>query len=399
VLANPMSPRNAVFYGVLSGANASSGPEDRVLLADNDRRFLSGGVQLVLRAPFSTGPVTHAVEVQARYHYDLADRHHTGHRYDMRDGQLALADAPVEELLYNLEDTKALALAAIDAMRLGPVTLTPGVRFELIRSRSNDKLAGTFSEGGTNALLPGIGAHWQIIPELGVLAGVYRGFTPPAPGQGNPPEYSVNYEAGARWTRRQERVEVVGFFNDYSNLTSICTLSSGCSSSNLDRQFSAGRARIFGLEAYAEKTFRLPHGIVVPLSAAYTFTQTALLASFSSPDPQLGDVEAGDELPYVPHHQLNLAAGIDVWRVSAHAQLNFIDRMREVAGQGAALPGTLTDPQAVLDVHLGFRLFDWAQLYLDVRNLGDNRVIVARRPFGARPNAPRTIIAGLKLDY
>lgn len=49
--------------------------------------------------------------------------------------------------------------------------------------------------------------------------------------------------------------------------------------------------------------------------------------------------------------------------------------------------------------HLGFRVFDWLSLYADARSVADNRVIVARRRFGARPNAPRTLIAGLKLTY
>jgi Fe(3+) dicitrate transport protein len=397
VLANPQSPRNMIFYGVLTGELGSSGRDDQLVLATNDRRFLSAGVQTVLRAPFATGPVQHALEVQARYHYDLASRRHIGERFDMRGGALVNANETPIDLLSNLDDTKALALAAIDAMRLGPVTLTPGLRFELIRSRSNDKLLDTLTHGAVNALLPGVGAHWAILPELGVLAGVYRGFTPPAPGQADAePEFSVNYEAGARWARRGERLEVIGYFNDYSNLTNICTQSSGCSAANVDMQFNAGRARIYGLELYGEKTFRFSK-VVVPLSLAYTLAQTELLDTFSSGDAQLGKVTAGDELPYVPRHQLNLSAGVDVWRVSAHAQLNFIDRMREVAGQGDE--GPLTDPQLTVDVHLGFRVFDWLSLYADARNIADNRAIIARRPFGARPNAPRTLIAGLKLSY
>jgi len=395
VLANPSSPRNAVYYGVLTGALDSQGALDRIVLANNDRSFLSTGVQTQLRVPFTTGPIAHALELQARYHYDQANRNHTGERYDMREGSLARADVPDQQLLRNLDETHALALAAIDAVRWGPVTVTPGVRFELIRSRANDLLGSMVSNGAVNALLPGAGAHWQIIEPLGVLAGVYRGFTPPIPGGTAQPEYSVNYEAGARWARRSERVEAVGFFNDYSNLTSLCTVSSGCA---IDTQFNAGRAHIWGLEVYGEKTFRLGGGVVIPLSLAYTFTQTALLEAFSSADPQLQDVEVGDELPYVPKHQLNVSAGIDVWRVSAHAQLNFVDRMRELAGQGELDPASTTDPQLTLDVHLGYRLFDGARVYVDARNLTDNRALVSRRPFGARPNAPRTVIVGLKLD-
>jgi Fe(3+) dicitrate transport protein len=110
-------------------------------------------------------------------------------------------------------------------------------------------------------------------------------------------------------------------------------------------------------------------------------------------------VQAGDELAYVPRHLLNVSAGIDWWRLSAHAQFSFVDRMREKAGQGAFDPAWTTDVQAVLDVHLAFALSSWAQLTFDARNLTDNRALVGRRPFGARPNAPRMLIGGLKLNW
>ena len=76
-----------------------------------------------------------------------------------------------------------------------------------------------------------------------------------------------------------------------------------------------------------------------------------MLTSFQSADPVWGNVEEGDELPYVPRHQLNISAGIDIWRIGAHAQLFFIDRMREVAGQGALEEKWATDAQVSLDVH------------------------------------------------
>lgn len=49
------------------------------------------------------------------------------------------------------------------------------------------------------------------------------------------------------------RAELIGFFNDYSNLTDVCTLSSGGLDSNLDRQFDAGKANVYGIEASASR--------------------------------------------------------------------------------------------------------------------------------------------------
>jgi Fe(3+) dicitrate transport protein len=399
VLANPNSARNRLYLGVLRGELDTSSPNEALFIGPNQRDFVSQGIETVLRTSFATGPISHAFEARARYHFDSIARLHTEDAFWMRGGALVNAGAPTVTLVHNLDETHAVALSVSDAMQWGPVTLTPGVRVELINSSSNDRLARSFTPATTNVVLPGIGAHVAVTENIGLLAGIYRGFSPPPPGLPNgQPELAMNLEGGARWTRSGERVELIGFFNDYANLTDFCTFSSGCINDNLDTQFNAGRARLFGLEAFAEKRWRFGQ-VTLPTSIAYTLTGSQLLESFRSDDPVLGDVQAGDELAYVPRHLLNVSAGIDWWRLSAHAQFSFVDRMREKAGQGAFDPAWTTDVQAVLDVHLAFALSSWAQLTFDARNLTDNRALVGRRPFGARPNAPRMLIGGLKLNW
>jgi Fe(3+) dicitrate transport protein len=401
VLATPDSPRSALYYAVLTGQEDSSGTDDELMIGPNQRDFVSTGLQTTARFGFETGPLKHAVELSARYHYDSIRRHHTEDSFVMRSGQLVNTGKPTELTVDNFDQTHAGSFYLNDAISIGPLTVTPGIRVELIRSESHDIRAGTRSFGKVDVPLPGVGVHWAVWNKLGLFAGVYRGFSPPAPGQPQTalPELTANVEYGARWARRDERLEVVGFFNDYANLTDLCTFSNGCVNENLDRQFDAGHAQIYGLEVAGEKTFR-PHGLVsIPLSVAYTLTGTALLNAFSSADPQLGDVEVGDELPYVPPHQLNLSAGINVWKLGVHAQLNLVAPMREVAGQGPIPPGEGTDWQATLDLVANAQLTDWLELYGNVRNVTDQHAIVSRRPFGARPNAPRTFLVGLKLRY
>jgi Fe(3+) dicitrate transport protein len=400
VLDTPNTPRHAVFLSVLRGEADSSSDAEALLMGPNQRDFVSQGVESVLRTNFTTGPFAHALEARARYHYDSIARLHSEDAFVMRAGRLEPAGQPTTVLVDNFDDTHAVALSLSDALAIGRVTLTPGVRVELIQSRTTDQLTAVSSRGSANVVLPGLGAHVAVTEHLGVLAGLYRGFSPPAPGQpaSTLPELSLNAEGGARWARRGERLEVIGFFNDYANLTDVCTFSNGCLDEQRDRQFDAGRAHIYGLEAYAEKRWRLG-AVVVPLSLTYTFTGSRMLSTFSSDDPVFGQVREGDELPYVPKHLFNATAGLDVWRVSANAQVSFIDRMRERAGQGVLVDSLATDAQWVVDVHVGFKLTDWAQATFDGRNLGNSQAIVGRRPFGARPNAPRTFIGGLKLTY
>ncbi|MBL9038643.1 MAG: TonB-dependent receptor [Archangium sp.] len=400
VLANPDTPRNALYLSVLRGEADSTTAGDSLFVGPNQRDFVSQGVESVFRTTAQTGPVTHALEGKARYHFDSIARLHTEDELFMREGRLQPAGEATDVLIHNYDFTHAVALSATDAMSWGALTLTPGVRVELISSASNDFLAETRARGSASVVLPGIGAHFAVTERLGVLAGAYRGFSPPAPGQPSStlPELSLNAEGGARWTRRGERLEAIAFFNDYANLTDICTFSNGCVGTNLDRQFSAGRANIYGLEVFGEKRLKLGEA-ALPLSLAYTFTGSRMLQQFRSEDPVFGNVQPGDELPYVPRHQLNAAAGVDWNRLSVHAQLFFIDRMREQAGQGAFIEGLTTDVQVVVDAHLAVKLTEWAQVYFDARNLFDGHFIVGRKPFGARPNAPRTLLGGVKLTY
>ncbi|WP_426730365.1 TonB-dependent receptor domain-containing protein [Myxococcus faecalis] len=401
VLADPTSARNSIYYGVLTGQLDSSSSQELLFIGPNDRTFVSQGVQSVARWTTTTGPLSHNLEFGARFHFDSIDRLHTEDAFRMAGGELVATHTATSTTANNKDATHALALHVTDAIAWGPLVLTPGVRLEVIRSRSYDRLTGEDTNGALEVLMPGMGAFGALTPNLGLFAGAYRGFSPPAPGQPDSvgAERSINYETGARWTRRGERLEVLGFFNDYSNLTAICTFSSGCVDDDLDRQTDAGRAHIYGLEVFAEKVFRPGGGLTFPVTASYTFTRTELLEDFQSADPQFGNVKAGDELPYVPRHQLSASVGVEGRLGGVAVSALYIDTMREKAGQGEAPPGELTDSLLTFDVNANWNFSRWGQLYLSARNIFDTVEIASRRPYGARPNAPRTVILGFKLTH
>lgn len=398
VLADPTSARNAIYYGVLTGQLDSSSTQETLLIGPNNRAFVSQGLQSVARWSTSTGPLSHNLELGLRYHFDRIQRVHTEDGFLTVGGELVPDGEPTRTTANNRDSTHAVALHVTDAVSWGRLLVTPGVRLEVLRSQSVDRLAEQSQDGAVEAVMPGVGVYGAVTRALGLFAGVYRGFSPPAPGQPEEvlPETSINYEAGARWTRSGERFELVGFFNDYSNLTDICTFSNGCLDDNLDRQVDAGSARIWGVEAFAEKTFRPGGGVTFPTSLAYTFTRTRLLEDFRSADPQFGVVQAGDEMPYVPRHQLVASAGVEAALGGVFLSATYIDTMREQAGQGEAAPGEKTDALLTFDLNASWSFSREGQLYLSARNLLDNQAIVSRRPYGARPNAPRAILVGLK---
>jgi Fe(3+) dicitrate transport protein len=300
----------------------------------------------------------------------------------------------------NRDSTYALAGHVIDAMTVGPATFTPGLRVESIRSRHEDALSGQSTSAYSVILLPGAGAYLGLTKDFGVLGGVYRGFSPPPPGDPNAnPESSINYEAGARYASKGFRAEVIGFYNDYSNITDICTFSNGCVNQNLDRQFEAGSARIYGFESYVEAAPSLRWGLRLPFRASYTLTRTEFLSDFESADPILGHVAGGDEMPYVPSHQASGSAGLETKRWGLNVAATYVGSMREKAGQGEPAPNERTDAYFVLDASGIYRFARWFQVYLNGRNLLNDAYLVSRRPFGARPGAPLWVQAGVKAEF
>jgi len=414
VLQNPQdpnSPTNAEYVDVLRGNLDSATGSQALWIGPNQRTFVSQGIQSVAQLEqLATGPVSHNLELGVRLHQDSIERRHSEQAFDMVGGELIPVSGRAELVTAaNKAQTLAFAAHMLDAIQWGNFSLTPGVRLEIIDGQLNDYLAGTKDRSLTTALMPGVGAFYSLAPELGFLAGVYRGFSAPLPGQEDAkPEYAWKYEVGTRANIQGLRAELIGFFSDYSNLTDVCTLSGGCVETNLDQQFNAGRAHIYGVETTA--SYRVALGaFAVPLSVAYTYTHAEFRDSFytentrwagetRSVDGRLVNVLKGDDLPYVPRHQLNVIAGLEGPRFGASASLTYVAAMRERAGSGSykADPGFITDDLLTLDISGQVNVLERLSVYANVRNLTDEVGIVGRRPYGARPNAPRWIQVGLK---
>lgn len=400
VLQAPTEDRNAVYYQILRGVENARGPSEALLIGPNQREYVSQGVQTLLSLEGQTGPLDHRAEYGFRVHHDAIRRDHSEDVFYTIDGRLVPEGSPTITTTLNHDSSVALSLHAIDAISFKRLTVTPGIRFEAIRSASLDEITEQETNRLVTAALPGLGAYYALTEQLGLLAGAYRGFSPPPPGseQLTSPEVSINYEAGARYSRGSSGAEVIGFFNDYQNLTDICTLSSGCVDLNLDRQFDAGEAHIYGFEAYVRHEFEMRE-VKLPLSVAYTLTAAEFQNTFQSADPIYGDVSAGDELPYVPRHQLNVSAAAETDTLGVNATFHYTSAAREQAGSGPFDESLTTEELYVLDAGAFYQVVEPLRLYLNVRNVLDDQFIVARRPYGARPNAPRWVQAGAKFSF
>jgi Fe(3+) dicitrate transport protein len=401
VLENPGANLYEPYVQALQG-NPASTNMDPFQIVDNHRDFISEGVQSLLKWERTKGQLSHRLEAGLRVHYDRIERKHDGELFDLSQGAL-YPRHQISTLTFNKGATYAVAPHVIYALTWRALTVTPGMRTELLRMKYLDRMSGQGEKSFNYALLPGMGLFYGLSDELGILAGAYRGFSPAPPenAKNAKPESSVNYEAGARYTKGALRGEVIGFFNDYSNLTTYCNLSEGGCSAASDTTVSAGKAKIYGLETMAAHD--VPAGSVkVPLSVSYTYTQAQFGRSFTSAEQSWGIVHKGDAIPYVPKHQLRAQAGVEGKPAGGSLALVYIAAMSEGRLQDIVHNRQIvvkTDTQYQLDASAWAKVWGPFQLYATATNLLNSAFIVARRPYGARPNAPRWVHVGLKAAF
>jgi len=401
VLSNPAGfpQQMAVLTG---GASAA----DALVIRNNSRTYFGAGVQSTLGTRFTTGRLTHALEAGLRYHEDEEDRFQNDDAFQMVGGRMVLTRAGAPGSQTNqVVGASALAGFVSDTIRAGAWTVTPGLRFEAIDLRRTDyartdpaRTAPTAQiNTAVNVLIPGLGASYRLRAAT-FFAGAHKGFAPPGPGLAadTKAEESINVEAGARVDGATLQVEVLGFFNNYSNLLGRDTLSTG--GSGAGDLHNGGRVRVRGLEASARWSVVARRSLSLPLRVAYTFTQAEFRNSFESGYGPWGTVQSGFELPYVPRHQVSAAVDVEAgaWRARTDATLT--GRTRTVSGAGPLVDTRATDAAFALGLSGEYALTSSARVYASVQNLTNHVHVVSRHPAGVRPGLPRLVLVGLRLE-
>ncbi len=385
----------ALYMAVLRGESDSSDAE-RLEIGTRDRRYLATGLQSTARTVRVGERVTHTLELGARLHQDQVWRYHTADFFDMRSGVMQSANLETRVDQDSFAQARALALHVQDDVRIGAWHVLPGFRLESISAFKHD-VGGPPQPALRITPLPGVGVLHETTSWMSLFAGANRGFSPVAPGQPDEvrPETSWNYEGGLRFDQGETRLEVVGFFNDYDNLTGQCSVSGSCVGEQIDQQFSAGQVWIWGAEVGVGHSILLPGQLSMPLEGSYTLTQSRFQSSFVSEFPQFGDVSAGDSLPYLPQHQAAGRIGLRGKRFSSAMGLIFRSELLDSAGD---FERDLTVPSLVLlDASLNVQVRPSTQLYLSATNLLNNTAPTAWRPVGLRPSAPRQVMLGVKV--
>jgi len=395
---------NAAFLSALKGQTDLDGSAaNNLTVRANNRDYYATGIQTDMASQFNLGETDHQIEFGVRYHYDKEDRFQQEDLYAINDGVMTLESEGAPGSNANRHATaKATALYVQDEINYANWTFVPGVRYEYIETNREDFNSGQEITNYIDEIIPGLGIGYAFNDYYSVFGGVHKGFAPPSPGSTNDDnEESINYELGARYNNIVN-LELVGFFNEYSNLLGECTLSSGCAGGQVGDQFNAGEVDAYGVEfalGYDIAPTLNVSNVSLPINFNYTYTKAEFQTDFVSAFGEWGNVSAGDELPYIPEHQFYISAGVVAPKWEINVAGKYVAEMRTQAGSGSIPSGQGTDAHFIVDVAGEYEIFNNTRIFGTVDNLFDKEYVAARRPAGARPGKPMTALAGMKFQF
>jgi Fe(3+) dicitrate transport protein len=404
ILNNPSQNEDAI--AVLRGNNSE---DNALMVRANDRAYYSQGIESILGVNFRTGNLSNQVEFGVRLHQDQEDRFQLEDGYRMENGNMVLTRAGTPGTQANrIGEATALSIFLQNKIRSDRWTFSPGIRYENISFTDTNFGSQDLDRTGTGIIpneytitefMPGFGLTYQLTDSFTLISGIHRGFSPPSPGSSSDTrsEQSVNYELGFRYSNLVVQTELIGFFNNYNNLLGSDLAAGG--GGGTTAQFNAGKVHVSGIEFTANLDISELSGLTkvsLPLSMNYTFTNAVFQTDFQSSFGPWGTVSKGDEIPFIPRHQINAALGFGLGDFSANLNSVFAPAMRTIAGSGSPDPNFSTDRYFLLDLSADYTFTSYLNVFVNVRNLLNHVYIVSDRPAGVRPGLPRTLMGGLR---
>lgn len=402
VLIDPET--NIRYFDILTGKTDREG--EALLVRANNRTYRSRGIQTRAEYRFNVKEFFFDLEFGLRYHADEEDRFQWDDSYSMKNKKMVLFMEGIHGTNANrVASANALASYLLAKLRYNVWTITAGLRYEDIDLLKKDYTKEDLARSGkvrietpnhARVLIPGIGVHYQLLPAASVFFGVHKGFAPPSAELYQKPESSVNMELGTRVSIGKFKAELIGFYNNYSNMLGSDLAASG--GSGTLEQFNVGEARVKGAEFLVQYQ-PLPHtcSLRLPLQLSYTYTDTEMRNSFES--HSWGNVVRGDEIPYIFKHALNMQLGIEYKWFYANIGARYNSDMRTSPGQGTIAEREKVPANLILDASVNVLVNKYLTLRLNAINLTNRVYLTSRHPAGLRAGHPFGIYAGANVQF
>lgn len=187
------------------------------------RNYSVWGFEPRFTALAETGSIKHAMSVGYRYMTESTDE-----RQMRRSGAAGFNPYSVAESMIRSTtgSTEAHAIYVDDAIKLGNVTVTPGIRFEKVEVDRTNMLTGYRDTEKYEEPLPSLSLGWQTTPSLFTYANYSESFNPvthlalgtaAASTTSLEPERAKTYEIGARYKTGGLSLEGGLFLIDFDN--------------------------------------------------------------------------------------------------------------------------------------------------------------------------------------
>ena len=293
-------------------------------------------------------------------------------------------------------DAKAVALYLQNRFLFtDQFAVTPGIRVESYRQNRKNEMNGVQGQANNTELVPGIGATWQLAPELQLYSSFYKGFAPAmisaaisgdGVDQKLDAERSMNIEFGFRGQAQKWTYEGAAFRMDFSNQIVNQALSGGISKTNGGQSLHQGAEGALGY-AITSAWSVLANATYIPV------------AEFKG--GALGPI--GNRIPYTPKLTGNLGLnyskdGLKSFLNAYHVSSQYADSVNTVEESNDGKKGLIP----------AFTTLNWSVVYSPqkhlklfgiVRNLFDKKFISGRSPDGIFPGAERNFELGLAYQF
>ncbi len=403
---------NPIIYpeelDIIKGVSSTN--TDALFVKANNRNYYSQGVQTKLDFKLKTNKIKHNIEVGIRIHQDQIDRFQWVDEYAMSNGLMQLTKSGIHGTESNrIETANAIASFLQHKLNYKKLTITSGIRMENITQERLDYGTEDPNRTGLNLLerknntttfIPGIGFNYKFNNNTSTFLGIHKGFAPSGSKEELEPEESINYELGTRYKKNGLSGQIVLFFNNYSNL--LGTDLEAADGGGTNEQFNGGAVQTKGLE------FNLTYDLLfsktknlysLPITLVYTYTDAKFQNSFDSDFVAWGEVQAGDNFPYLANNQFSVILGLEHQKYSLGLSGKYMDEIRTEPGQGSIPYNEKINPYFIVDFNANYNLHKNFSVFTNITNLMNQIYVVARRPAGLRPGLPRAFNLGIKANF
>jgi Fe(3+) dicitrate transport protein len=386
-----------------------SGSQRRLTAAPRNYNYL--GLEPRYSRIFETGSVVQEVSVGYRYLKEKSSEVALRTAYYTPGTEGNAMDLPMNAYQNSHGGTTAHAFYIDDRIDIGNWTITPGVRFERIRSFNHVKNLGA---GGvvTSAITPESEAdewlptlsvlyrmndHWSVFANAGKSFGPQQYAQLAQSDRGLHPESAKTYEIGTHFQGEQWGGELTLFNIDFDKELLLTRVGVDGIWTDL------GATRHRGLESALRYDFGKAFPALKGLSAGMTYTYTQASS-------QAGDF-AGKDLPLYSRHTASLSARYSVDRWTFNADLNAQSKQRspgsgtqyvtqeDASGRLGDVPG-----YATVNLRTGYQMGKEAhnlRLAVGIKNLFDRRYYLRSTDNngGKYVGMPRTLYVQATLPF